>query len=162
MKKSLLVVLALVAGAVSARADLVSPRVLQGAVLGGAAGAIIGNQNNHRTGQGAAIGALAGALIGSAVDQRQYRTTTRTVVYSTPPLCDDVQTVVYEEDACPPPPRVVYVVPRPRRVVVYSQPRYEERRCEVVYVDQWGRPLRSSASHVYDNGGYGQFGSRRW
>ena len=48
---------------------------LMGGALGAGAGAIIGNQNHHRSGEGALIGAgvgaLTGALIGDATSQNQ-------------------------------------------------------------------------------------------
>ncbi|MFA6244180.1 MAG: YMGG-like glycine zipper-containing protein [Candidatus Hydrogenedentales bacterium] len=40
---------------------------LQGGVIGAGAGAIIGNQSNHRTAEGAIIGGAAGAVGGALI-----------------------------------------------------------------------------------------------
>jgi hypothetical protein len=110
----------------SALATLVSgcvgtgPNTQQGAVAGGAmgalAGAIIGNNSGHRTWQGAAIGgavgAVAGGTIGNSLDQQrgtiygsQTEATTNVVVQQVPP-------------APPPQPEVVVVQPSPAAVWV--------------------------------------------
>lgn len=53
---------------VPARAQIFRPETVSGAVLGGVAGAVIGNNSGgHNAWKGAAIGTVAGALIGSAV-----------------------------------------------------------------------------------------------
>ena len=61
---------------VPARAQIFRPETVNGAVLGGIAGAVIGNNSgdlHHNAWKGAAIGTVAGALIGSAVaDSRDY------------------------------------------------------------------------------------------
>lgn len=70
MKTILSLAVALVA-LVPAQAQLFRPASVNGALLGGLAGAIIGNNSGslHHNGlQGAAIGAGAGLLIGSAID----------------------------------------------------------------------------------------------
>jgi hypothetical protein len=70
MKTLLSLAVALVA-LVPAQAQLFRPAAVNGALLGGLAGAIIGNNSgslNHNAWQGAAIGAGAGLLIGSAID----------------------------------------------------------------------------------------------
>lgn len=57
----------------SAHAQIFGPRALDGALLGGIAGAVIGHNSgslSHNGWQGAAIGAGVGALIGAANDQR--------------------------------------------------------------------------------------------
>lgn len=118
MKTLLFALATLTAGVGSAHAGLFSPSVLPGAIIGGTAGAIIGNNSNgHHGPEGALIGAIAGGLIGGAIDNdrdgvRRYETTT---VYTS---C--APTVVYRAPA----PRVVYV-PAPRRTVVYVAPRRE-------------------------------------
>jgi YMGG-like Gly-zipper/Glycine-zipper domain len=70
MKTILSLAIALVA-LVPAQAQLFRPAAVNGALLGGLAGAIIGNNSgslHHNGWQGAAIGAGAGLLIGSAID----------------------------------------------------------------------------------------------
>ena len=149
MKKSLLVIVALLGGTVSAQAQIYTSSTAQGAVIGGVAGAIIGNNSGGRHApEGALIGALAGALIGHAVDNPPV---TRTVVVQSPP-----------PSPCTPPPQVVYVqtaYPR-QQVVVYRQaPRvvYVQAQPQtVVYVDGWGRP----APCGYDYGRHYGYGHR--
>lgn len=148
MKKTLLALLvgSLVAG--SAQAQLFRPSVLEGAILGGAAGAVIGHNSGRHGGEGAAIGAVAGALIGAAIDNSR---TTQPVVVAAP-----APQVVYVQPApvhvVPAYPRTV-VVHRPASVVVYSSPvqvRVPAQR--VVYVDPWGRPVTRAP----------QYGHGRW
>jgi hypothetical protein len=70
MKTLLSLAVALVAFA-PAHAQIFRPAAVNGALLGGLAGAIIGNNSgslHHNAWQGAAIGAGAGLLIGSAID----------------------------------------------------------------------------------------------
>lgn len=67
MKTALSLSLALLALA-PARAQVLRPEAVNGAVLGGIAGAVIGNNTgSHNTWKGAAIGAAAGLIIGEAV-----------------------------------------------------------------------------------------------
>ena len=58
------------------QAQVLHPETVNGAVLGGIAGAVIGNNSgslHHNAWQGAAIGAVAGGLIGSSVgESREY------------------------------------------------------------------------------------------
>jgi outer membrane lipoprotein SlyB len=58
------------------QAQVFRPETVNGAVLGGIAGAVIGNNSgdlHHNAWRGAAIGAVAGGLIGSAVgESREY------------------------------------------------------------------------------------------
>jgi len=57
---------------VSAQAQLFRPETINGAVIGGLAGAVIGNNSgdlHHNGARGAAIGAVAGAVIGTAVGE---------------------------------------------------------------------------------------------
>jgi outer membrane lipoprotein SlyB len=54
------------------QAQVFHPETINGAVLGGIAGAVIGNNSgslHHNAWQGAAIGSVAGALIGSSVGE---------------------------------------------------------------------------------------------
>lgn len=71
---------------VPARAQIFRPETVNGAVLGGIAGAVIGNNSgdlHHNAWKGAAIGTVAGALIGSAVaDSREYDRRTQVPVPS--------------------------------------------------------------------------------
>lgn len=64
----------------TANAQIYQPAVVNGSILGGIAGAIIGGHNHDRWGEGAVIGAAAGALLGSAVEAP------RAVVYEQPPV----------------------------------------------------------------------------
>ena len=76
MKTILSLVVALVALA-PAQAQIFRPASVNGALLGGLAGAIIGNNSgslNHNAWQGAAIGAGAGLLLGSAIDANRNDT----------------------------------------------------------------------------------------
>ena len=65
-------------------AQVFCPETVNGAVLGGIAGAVIGNNSgslHHNAWQGAAIGAVAGGLIGSAVgESRDYNHRTQAPV----------------------------------------------------------------------------------
>lgn len=69
MKTTLLLSLAL-AGVPAAQAQLFRPEAVNGAVLGGVAGAVIGNNSgdlHHNAWKGAAIGAGAGLIFGEAI-----------------------------------------------------------------------------------------------
>jgi len=136
---------ALLAGSVSAHAQIYTSGTAQGAVLGGVAGAIIGNNSGGRhAGEGAIIGAVAGALIGNAADNSRART----IYVQSAPVCT------------PPPQQVVYVqtaYPQ-QQVVVYQQaPRvvYVQQPQTVIYVDAWGRPLSPYGYGHRDGYGYG-------
>jgi len=80
MKTPVSLCLALLAVA-PASAQVFRPETVNGAVLGGIAGAVIGNNSgslNHNAWKGAAIGAVAGGLIGSAVGRdNDYRRNTQ-------------------------------------------------------------------------------------
>src|SRR4051812_8778670 len=65
-----------------AQAQIFRPEAVNGALLGGIAGAVIGNNSgslHHNAWQGAAIGAGAGLLLGNAIgdsrDDREWRGT---------------------------------------------------------------------------------------
>lgn len=128
MKSLLIALVTITAGAGIGRAELFSPSVLPGAVIGGVAGAVIGNNSGHHGADGAIIGAVAGGLIGAAIDQdhssRGY--------YAEPPVRNSCETTVYVRPAPrviyvpAPPPRVVYVQPR-GEVIVRSYDRHDER-----------------------------------
>jgi len=115
MKTFLLVLSLAVAGVGTAKAQMYAPAVVNGSILGGIAGAIIGGHNHNRWGEGAAIGAVAGALIGSAVEQP------RAVVYGQPPVTvmQSVPTAAYVGQ-----PQVVYVQPAPVVYQPYYAPAY--------------------------------------
>lgn len=79
MKTPLTLCLALLAVA-PLSAQVFRPETVNGAVLGGIAGAVIGHNSgslNHNGWQGAAIGAVAGGLIGSAVANDRDRNDVR-------------------------------------------------------------------------------------
>lgn len=143
MKKTLLIMGVLLAGVVSAQAQVYTSSTAQGAVLGGVAGAVIGNNSGGRhAGEGALIGAVVGALFGHAVDNPPV---TRTVVVQSAPPCTPPPQVVYVQSA---PVQQVVVTPAP--VVVYQQ------APTVVYVDAWGRPISCGYTYTYGHPrGYG-------
>ena len=75
MKTTLLLGLALVTLA-PAHAQIFRPSAVNGAVIGGLAGAVIGNNSgslHHNAWRGAAIGATTGLLIGAAIDDSRGR-----------------------------------------------------------------------------------------
>jgi hypothetical protein len=121
MKTLLLVLTLATAGVNTASAQIYRPAVVNGAVLGGIAGAIIGGHNHDRWGEGAIIGAAAGALLGSTVPAP------REVIYQAPPV-----TVVQNAPAVPMaatvPTAPTVAVPATSAPVVVSQP------TQVVYV----------------------------
>ena len=79
--KTLFFALSLAAVGVStADAQIYRPAVVNSALAGGIAGAIIGGHNHDRWGEGAAIGAAAGALLGAVVEPQAA------VVYQQPPV----------------------------------------------------------------------------
>jgi outer membrane lipoprotein SlyB len=60
----------------SVQAQIFRPETVNGAVLGGIAGAVIGNNSgdlHHNAWRGAAIGTLAGGLIGSSIGESRER-----------------------------------------------------------------------------------------
>jgi len=72
MKKILTVIIAS-ASVIAASAQVFRPEVVSGAVLGGVAGAIIGNNTGHgNSGRGALIGAATGLILGSAVGEANH------------------------------------------------------------------------------------------
>jgi outer membrane lipoprotein SlyB len=74
--KTTVALLALIAVTQTAQAQSLRPETAGGALLGGIAGAIIGNNSgdlNHNAWRGAAIGTVAGGLIGSAVGSSRDR-----------------------------------------------------------------------------------------
>lgn len=141
MKKTFLALGLLTIGAVSSHAQIYRSPTAQGAVIGGVAGAVIGNNSGKHTAEGALIGAVAGALIGNSLE-------TRTVVVQTPPpppcpppqsqvvYVQSGQTVVVTQTPAAQPVIVTQpVVMAPAPVVIY-------RASPVVYVDAWGRPVQ--------------------
>ena len=121
--KSLLLILSLATVSVStAQAEYYRPSVVRDTtVLGAVAVALIGGHNNDRWVQGAVIGAAAGAVIGSVVDHSrpvvyQQREIRPVEVVSYAPVVSHGPRVVY---VTPPSPRVVYVESYSRPVVVH-------------------------------------------
>src|SRR5436190_19730342 len=114
--KTLLLTLSLAAAGVStATAQVYQPNVVNGSLLGGIAGAIIGGHNHDRWGEGALIGAAAGALIGSAVEAP------RPVVYQQMPV-PVVQTVPTAQVVPPASTIVAAPVAAAPQVVYVQQP----------------------------------------
>jgi ElaB/YqjD/DUF883 family membrane-anchored ribosome-binding protein len=95
MKTTISLCLALLAvGPVSAQ--IFRPEAVNGALLGGIAGAVIGHNSgslNHNGWQGAAIGAGVGAVLGSAVANERDRD--RAVYGGSPYIYRDTPAVVY-------------------------------------------------------------------
>jgi hypothetical protein len=91
MKALILSLIALTLGVAPVKAQIFQPNVVNGAIVGGIAGAIIGNNSGgHHAGEGAIIGTAAGAVIGSLAQPRP------TVVYERP------APVVYEYESAAP------------------------------------------------------------
>ena len=117
--KTLLLALSLaVAGVNAVNAQVYQPAVVNGSILGGIAGAIIGGHNHDRWGEGAIIGAAAGALLGATVQAP------RPVVYQQPPV-----TVVQYA------PTVPMAAPC---VTSYAAPVVVQQPAQVVYVPYYG------------------------
>ena len=135
--KTLIFALTLAAtGASTASAQIYPPAVVNGSILGGIAGAIIGGHNHDRWGEGAIIGAAAGALIGSTVQAP------RSVVYEQPPV-----TVVQGVQAAPAVPNVV-VIPNAPTFPAAGAPQvvYVQQPAQVVYVPYYA----ATPAVVYD------------
>jgi hypothetical protein len=66
MKTLILSILCAAGVTVTAQAQIFRPEIANDVLIGGIAGAIIGNNNHHRTAEGALIGATAGYLWGVA------------------------------------------------------------------------------------------------
>lgn len=139
MKKLLLALMLAAAGVNAANAQIYKPAVVNGTILGGIAGAIIGGHNHDRWGEGAIIGAAAGALLGATVPAPN------TVIYEQPPV-----TVVQAATTVPVAATVpmaatvanapVVAVPTTAAPVVVAQP------TQVVYV-----PYYAPAPVVYES-----------
>jgi opacity protein-like surface antigen len=134
--KTLLLSLVCAAGlTATAQAQLFRPQTASNVLLGGVAGAIIGEHNNHHAAEGAAIGAAAGYLWSVAttpprqpayappvpVVSGYYRSTAIIqppcgYVTAAPTVVTCAPTVVYRRQ----PHRVVYVAPAP----LFLGPRY--------------------------------------
>ena|SRR6187431_3644200 len=127
--KTLLLTLSLaVAGASTSQAEIYRPSAVPGTtVLGAMAGALIGGHNNDHWVQGAVIGAAAGALVGVAVDNSRPGYYGREIHPGYAPVVTQG-------------PRVVYVDPYPRPVIV-SRP--------VVYIGNGGHGHHHGHSHSY-------------
>jgi hypothetical protein len=159
MKTLLLVVSLAAAGVSTANAQIYQPAVVNGSILGGIAGAIIGGHNHDRWGEGALIGAAAGALLGATVEQP------RTVVYQQPPVTV-VQTVPTAQMV---PNAPVVAAPGAPQVVYVQQP------TQVVYVPYYATaPMVYQSYPVYpvirlgfgyawgSHHGFGRSGFRHW
>lgn len=87
-------------------------------ILGGVAGAIIGEHNDHHAAEGALIGAAAGLLFTAITDDNDRG---HVVHYHSRPAYASHRPVVIARPYCPPAPRAVVVHPAPhhsRNVVV--------------------------------------------
>ena len=128
--KTLLLTLSLaVAGVSTSQAEIYRPSAVPGTtVLGAVAGALIGGHNDHWV-EGAVIGAAAGALVGVAVDNSRPGYYGREIHPGYAP----VPVVTHG-------PRVVYVNPYPRPVIV-SRP--------VVYIGHGGHGHHHGRKHSY-------------
>ncbi len=114
MKTLLLSLIGIVGLTVSAQAEVLGPRTATNVLVGGVAGAIIGEHNNHHAAEGALIGATAGYLWSAATHSPRTVVVERpAVVVAAPP------TVIYRQV----PSRVVYVTPAP----VYWESRRHDR-----------------------------------
>ncbi|HTO03482.1 MAG TPA: YMGG-like glycine zipper-containing protein [Opitutus sp.] len=130
--KTLLLTLSLaVAGVSTSQAEIYRPSIVrETTVLGAVAGALIGGHNNDRWAEGAIIGAAAGALVGVAVDQSRP-------VYSSREI-----RAPYHGPVVTHAPRVVYVDPYPRAVII-GRP--------VVYISN------DRSHHRHHGRGYGHY-----
>lgn len=120
--KLLLLSLTCAALTVSASAQIFRPQTARNVLIGGVAGAIIGEHNDHRAVEGAAIGAAAGYVWSLATEPRRECSSPVPVVCApareeqvvvVPARCaPPVRTVIVERPvvvrSCPPPPVVVY------------------------------------------------------
>jgi len=135
--KTLLLSLLCAAGlAGSAQAQIFRPQVANDMLIGGVAGAIIGNNNHHRTAEGALIGAAAGYLWGVATTpsaQPTYAPPVPAAAYYSAPCYGYVSpapTIIYA-------PSVGYRHSYGRRAVYAPAPAY------------WGRHYRYSSYRGY-------------
>lgn len=161
--KTLLLALSLAATGVStATAQVYQPAVVNGAILGGIAGAVIGGHNHDRWGEGALIGAAAGALIGSTVPAPQqavvYQSPPVTVVQTVPnaavvqqaPTIGNAPVVAAPGSAAP---QVVYVQQQPAQVVYVpyyaNAPVYYPPVVSVGFGYSWGPHRAIYVGHGY-------------
>ncbi|MCR6655817.1 MAG: glycine zipper domain-containing protein [Opitutus sp.] len=109
MKIPTLTLLVLLAGVSPAFAKTDNSRIVRDAVIGAAAGAIIGGHQGDRWAEGAVIGGAVGAVVGATIDQPRSH---RTVVVTRP------APVVVVKHPHRPVRRVVACAPAPKVVVV--------------------------------------------
>ena len=135
-------------GVSTSQAEIYRPSAVPGtAVLGAVAGALIGGHNNHHWVEGAVIGAAAGALVGVAVDSSRQGYYGREIHPGYAPVVTHA-------------PRVVYVEPYPRPVIV-SRP--------IVYIAHGGhghhhyshRSHHRHHKHHHRHHGYDRHGHSR-
>jgi uncharacterized protein YcfJ len=125
MKTLTLSLIALTLGVAQVKAQIFQPNIVNGAILGGVAGAIIGNNSGgHHAVEGAIIGTTAGAVIGSMIQPQP------TMVYTQP------APVVYYDS---PAPVVVEQRCAPEVVTVYPAPVYYDYGYRSYYYGpRWG------------------------
>ena len=138
MKTLLLSVTCAALTTISAHAEIFRPDTARNMIIGGIAGAIIGDHNDHAA-EGAVIGAAAGYLFTAATDSRRGYCEPAVPVYCEPRR--PARVVVVEPPRCPPPVRRVVVVERPAPrpcppppVVIYRDGRRYDSHSRVVYV----------------------------
>jgi len=124
---------------VPAEAQLFQPEVSRNILLGGIAGAIIGNNNHHQALAGAAIGAAAGALWSAATvpsAQPVYAQSGQVVTYAPmAPAAPQAAAAPYYTDQ----PAQVVVVQSAPRVVYYSPaPVYYDAYPRIAFDLGWG------------------------
>jgi hypothetical protein len=136
MKALTISFIALAFGVAPVKAQIFQPNIVNGAILGGIAGAIIGNNSGHHAGEGAIIGTAAGAVIGSMVQPQPM------VVYTEPaPVVYESTAPVAVEEPCA--PAVVTVYPAYGYYGYGYWPYY--------YGPRWGVPF----GYGYRGGWYG-------
>ena len=122
--KTLLLALSLAAaGASTADAQIYRSAVVNSALLGGIVGAIVGGHNHERWGEGAVIGAAAGALLGAVAEPQRvaYAQPPVTVVQAAPVVAPAAVVAATPVDAQQP-VQVVYVPYYESVPVVYAYP----------------------------------------
>lgn len=150
--KTLLVTLALAAATVgTARAEYYRPSIVRDTtIVGAVAGALIGGHNGDRWAQGALIGAAAGAVVGVAVDNSRPAVVYRERTIQPVAVVADAPTIVTQ-----PAPQVIVVNPAPSPRVVYVErhaPPVVVVRRPVVYVSGGHRHYHHGYRDVHRHG----------
>jgi hypothetical protein len=100
-------------------------------IIGGIAGAVIGENNHHHAAEGAVIGATAGLLLTAITDNGGHDRRSERHYYSAPTCRTEV---IVSRPYCPPAPRMVVIQPanyrhysREGSVGTYAHERYDRR-----------------------------------